>query len=146
MSTQSNGQGSNGNGNKPIVEAVSAGAVDPAGVHILSTEGMIRRPSQSPATEFIIATEVGILHRLRHENPGKTFYPANERAVCAYMKVTTLPKVHAALRLMQHRITVAPDIAARARRSIERMVAIGGGQTPHTPLSPAPEPAADPGE
>jgi hypothetical protein len=62
------------------------------------------------------------------------------------MKVTTLPKVHAALRLMQHRITVAPKIAARARRAIERMVAIGGSQTPHTPLSPAPEPAADPGE
>jgi hypothetical protein len=46
---------------------------------------------------------------------------------------------------MQHRITVAPDVAARARRAIERMVSIGG-QTPHTPLSPAPEPAADPGE
>jgi quinolinate synthase len=128
-----------------VVEAVSAGAVDPNGVHILSTEGMIRRPAQSPATEFIIATEVGILHRLRRENPSKTFYPANERAVCAYMKVTTLPKVRDALRFMQHRITVDPDIAQRARRAIERMVAIGG-QTPHTPLSPAPEPAADPGE
>jgi quinolinate synthase len=128
-----------------VVEAVSAGDVDPNGVHILSTEGMIRRPAQSPATEFIIATEVGILHRLRRENPGKTFYPANARAVCAYMKVTTLPKVHAALRLMQHRITVDPEIARRARGAIERMVAIGG-QTPHTPLSPAPEPAADPGE
>jgi quinolinate synthase len=128
-----------------VVEAVSAGAVDPNGVHILSTEGMIRRPAQSPATEFIIATEVGILHRLRRENPAKTFYPANERAVCAYMKVTTLPKVHDALRFMQHRITVDPDIAQRARRAIERMVAIGG-QTPHTPLSPAPEPVADPGE
>jgi quinolinate synthase len=128
-----------------VVEAVSAGAVDPAGVHILSTEGMIRRPAQSPADEFIIATEVGILHRLRRENPSKTFYPANERAVCAYMKVTTLPKVRDALRFMQHRITVAPEVAQRARRAIERMVAIGG-QTPHTPLSPAPEPAADPGE
>jgi quinolinate synthase len=128
-----------------VVEAVSAGAVDPNGVHILSTEGMIRRPAQSPATEFIIATEVGILHRLRRENPAKTFYPANERAVCAYMKVTTLPKVHDALRFMQHRITVDPVIAQRARRAIERMVAIGG-QTPHTPLSPAPEPVADPGE
>jgi quinolinate synthase len=128
-----------------VVEAVSAGAVDPNGVHILSTEGMIRRPAQSPATEFIIATEVGILHRLRRENPRKTFYPANERAVCAYMKVTTLPKVHDALRFMQHRISVDPAIAQRARRAIERMVAIGG-QTPHTPLSPAPEPAADPGE
>jgi len=128
-----------------VVEAVSAGDVDPAGVQILSTEGMIRRPAQSPASEFIIATEVGILHRLRRENPGKSFYPANERAVCAFMKVTTLPKVHSALRHLQYRITVDPSVAARARLAIERMVAIGG-QTPHTPLSPAPAPAADPGE
>src|SRR6266550_5786217 len=56
------------------VEAVSAGAVDPEGVQILSTEGMINRPRISDADEFIVATEVGILHRLRRENPGKTFY------------------------------------------------------------------------
>jgi quinolinate synthase len=128
-----------------VVEAVSAGDIDPEGVQILSTEGMIRRPAASPASEFIIATEVGILHRLRRENPAKTFYAANERAVCAYMKVTTLDKVAAALRKMQHRITVPPDIASRARRAIERMVAIGG-QQPHTSLSPAPDAADDPGE
>ena len=85
-----------------VVDAVSAGAIDGAGVQILSTEGMIRRPAASPADEFIVATEVGILHRLRRENPAKTFYPANERAVCAYMKVTTLPKVVAALERLQH--------------------------------------------
>jgi quinolinate synthase len=128
-----------------VVEAVSAGDIDPEGVQILSTEGMIRRPAASPASEFIIATEVGILHRLRRENPAKTFYPANERAVCAYMKVTTLDKVATALRKMQHRITVPPDVASRARRAIERMVAIGG-QQPHTSLSPAPDAADDPGE
>jgi quinolinate synthase len=112
-----------------VVEAVSAGDIDPDGVQILSTEGMIRRPAQSESDEFIVATEVGILHRLRRENPEKTFYAANERAVCAYMKVTTLPKVLTSLQLMQHRITVPADIAKRARRAIERMVAIGG-QTP----------------
>ncbi|MBM3906981.1 MAG: quinolinate synthase NadA [Gemmatimonadetes bacterium] len=123
-----------------VVEAVSAGDVDPEGVHILSTEGMIKRPGESTAEAFIVATEVGILHRLRRAYPGKQFFAANERASCAYMKVTTLPKVRDALRHLQHRITVAPDIADRARMAIERMVAIGGG---------APAPASegvDPGE
>lgn len=123
-----------------VVEAVSAGDVDPRGVHILSTEGMIRRPAESEASTFIIATEVGILHRLRRAYPGKQFFAANERASCAYMKVTTLPKVRDALLYMQHRITVSPDIAARARLAIERMVAIGGG----VPV-PAGE-GVDPGE
>jgi quinolinate synthase len=125
------------------VEAVSSGAVSAEGVQILSTEGMIRRPAISDAEEFIVATEVGILHRLRRENPNKRFIPANEHAVCAFMKVTTLPKVLASLQHMQHRITVDPGIAARARLAIERMVSLGG--TP-TPLSLDPATAEDPGE
>jgi quinolinate synthase len=125
-----------------VVEAVSAGAVDPEGVQILSTEGMIRRPEISDADTFIVATETGILHRLQKANPDKRFIAANRAAVCAYMKVTTLPKVVRALERMEHRITVAPDVAARARRAIERMVAIGG----QTPLSPVPEHTEDPGE
>jgi quinolinate synthase len=125
-----------------VLEALSAGDVDPEGVQILSTEGMIKRPALTETNDFIVATEVGILHRLRRENPAKTFYAANERAVCTYMKVTTLPKVRDALRYMQHPITVPPDIAPRARLSIERMIAIGGQQ----PLSPVPETTADPGE
>lgn len=125
-----------------VVEAMSAGDIDPTGVQILSTEGMIKRPKSSPNDEFIVATEVGILHRLRRENPSKTFYPANPDAVCAFMKVTTLPKVLNSLQRMEHRITVPAPIAARARLAIERMVAIGG----QTPLSPAPQAAEDPGE
>ena len=123
-----------------VVEAVSAGDVDPEGVHILSTEGMIKRPGVSGADTFIVATEVGILHRLEKAYPGKRFHAANERASCAYMKVTTLPKVLAALERLQHRITVPDDVAAKARRAIERMVAIGGG----APV--APSPGVDPGE
>jgi quinolinate synthase len=125
-----------------VVEAVSAGDVDPVGVQILSTEGMIRRPAISNADEFIVATEVGILHRLRRENPNKTFYPANEHAVCAFMKVTTLPKVLSSLQRLEHRITVPEEIASRARLAIERMVAIGGQR----PLSPVPQASEDPGE
>ncbi len=123
-----------------VVEAISAGDVDAEGAHILSTEGMINRPAKSGASEFIVATEVGILHRLRRAYPEKTFYAANERASCAYMKVTTLPKVLASLHHMQHRITVPEDIASRARLAIERMVSIGGN-------SPAQAgPGVDPGE
>jgi quinolinate synthase len=125
-----------------VVEAVSAGDIDPDGVQILSTEGMIRRPEISDSTTFIVATETGILHRLRKANPDRTFIAANDRAVCAYMKVTTLPKVLESLEHLQHRITVSPDVAGRARRAIERMVAIGG----QSPLSPAPERTEDPGE
>src|SRR5471030_2020504 len=110
-----------------VLEAMSAGDVDPEGVQILSTEVMIRRPAQSPADEFIVATEVGILHRLRRENPSKRFFAANERASCAYMKVTTLTKVRDSLLYNQFPITVPPAIANRARLAIERMVAIGGG-------------------
>ena len=122
-----------------VVEAVSAGDVDPEGVHILSTEGMINRPGQSDAKSFIVATEVGILHRLERAYPGKKFYAANERASCAYMKVTTLPKVLEALERLEHRITVPADVAAKAKLAIERMVSIGGSSTP-------PGPGVDPGE
>jgi quinolinate synthase len=122
----------------PVVEAISAGAIDADNVHILSTEGMIQRPSQTDQDTFIVATEIGILHRLRRANPTKHFIAANDRAQCAYMKVTTLPKVRDALLHLQHRITVPDDIAARARISIERMVSIGGnsGVSPFGPEDP----------
>jgi quinolinate synthase len=121
-----------------VLDAVSSGAVSSRKLQILSTEGMIKRPAQTSDREFIVATEIGILHRLRRENPDKVFYAANDRASCAYMKVTTLPKVLHALETMTHHITVDPAIARRARRAIDRMVAIGG--------NPATAPTADPGE
>ena len=102
---------------------------------------MIMRPAGSPAREFIVATEVGILHRLRRAYPDKTFYAANERASCAYMKVTTMPKLLEALVKDQHRITVDPAIGVRAKRAIDRMVSIGSS-TPSTPRGPG----VDPGE
>ena len=126
-----------------VIEAMSAGDIDSSGVQILSTEGMIKRPKESRANEFIVATEVGILHRLRRENPGKKFFAANERASCAYMKVTTLPKVLKSLELNQYPITVPREIADRARGAIERMIAIGGRSGPA--LSPVPD-TIDPGE
>jgi len=126
-----------------VIEAMSAGDIDADGVQILSTEGMIKRPRESSADDFIVATEIGILHRLRRENPGKRFFAANERASCAYMKVTTLPKVLRSLQTMQYPISVPADVAARARGAIERMIAIGGRSGPA--LSPVPA-TIDPGE
>jgi quinolinate synthase len=92
---------------------------------ILSTEKMIDYARRSPKERFLVATETGIIHRLEREAPGKRFEPVREDAVCRYMKVTTLDDVRDALLHMQHRITVDPDTAAKARLAIERMVAIG---------------------
>jgi len=93
-------------------------------VHILSTEGMIKHARQSQAHEFIVATEVGILHRLKKETSGKTFYPANERAICEYMKKITLDKVLHSLQEEIYEIRVPEPTASKARRAIERMLAI----------------------
>jgi quinolinate synthase len=92
------------------------------GLHILSTEGMMRRTNQSTANEFIIATETGVLHRMRKACPAKTFHAISEDTICRYMKLITVDKVLHALRHMQHQVTVAPEIAARARGAIDRML------------------------
>ena len=92
--------------------------------HILSTEGMINFAKDSPKSRFLVATETGILHRLNKEAPGKRFEAVSERAICKYMKMITLENLHASLRYWKHEVTVEPEIAARARGAIERMVAI----------------------
>jgi quinolinate synthase len=92
--------------------------------HILSTEGMINFAKDSPKSRFLVATETGILHRLNKEAPGKRFEAVSERAICKYMKMITLEKLHASLRDWKHEVTVEPEIATRARGAIERMVAI----------------------
>ena len=93
---------------------------------VASTEGMVRRAAESPARTFIVATEVGILHRMRQQSPGKRFLPASEDAVSPYMKRITLEKVARALERMSPRVTVPEEVAARARRALDRMVAITG--------------------
>jgi quinolinate synthase len=118
-----------------LLDASSSGELDPKGLQVLSTEGMLRRPRYSGSNEFIVATEVGILHRLRKAHPEKQFFAADERASCRFMKVTTLPKVLNALRTMEPRITVPVEIADRARLAIERMIEIGG--SPIAPCAPA---------
>ena len=90
----------------------------------LSTGGMCRFARESSAQEFIVGTEIGILHRLRKENPGKTFYPVSERIVCPNMKKTTLENLAESLRAMKTEVMVPDDIAHRARRAIEAMLAV----------------------
>ncbi|MFQ6132595.1 MAG: quinolinate synthase NadA [Armatimonadota bacterium] len=91
----------------------------------LSTAGICKRAQESPAETLVIGTEVGILHRLRRESPGKRFLPATKRAVCPNMKLGTLEKVLWCLEDMENEITVEEDIRQRAKRAIDRMVAIG---------------------
>jgi quinolinate synthase len=91
---------------------------------LLSTGQMLKFAKQSDAKKFIVATETGIIHTLKKENPGKEFFPATTRAVCPNMKRITLDKVLWSLEDMHYKITVPADIAARAKKSLEKMVAI----------------------
>jgi quinolinate synthase len=93
--------------------------------HILSTEGMIRFARSSSKERFLVATETGILHRLAKEAPEKRFEAVSERAICKYMKMITLEKLRDSLRDEKFAVTVPEETAARARRALERMVAIG---------------------
>jgi quinolinate synthase len=93
--------------------------------HILSTEGMVTYAERSGARSFLVATEVGILHRLEQRAPGKRFVPVNREAICQYMKLTTLEKIRDSLRGGVYEIDVPADVAAKARVALERMVAIG---------------------
>jgi len=92
---------------------------------VLSTGGMCRYASGSPASTLLIGTETGILFRLGQENPGKRFVPVTEDAVCPNMKRITLEKIRHALEELTHPITVPEDTAHAARAALERMLALG---------------------
>ncbi len=88
----------------------------------LSTEGMIKHIRQSPAPEFAVGTELGILHRLNKDFSDKKFYPVNPEALCAFMKTITLDNVIQSLETMSPEIRVPAEIADRARGAIDRML------------------------
>ncbi len=110
-----------------LIYAIGQGDIPAEGVHIASTERMIQLVKERPATEFIIATETGIMHRMEQLAPDKHFFAADRGAVCAYMKTITLESTRDALLKYQFHVTVAPAIAERARASLDRMVALGPG-------------------
>ncbi len=91
---------------------------------VASTEKMCRYVQNTVQTDFIVATENGIIHRLKKENPAKNFYPAADAAVCPNMKRITLEKVLWSLQDLSFEITLSPDIMDKARLSIERMLQI----------------------
>ena len=88
----------------------------------LSTEGMLRHIGESEASEFAVGTELGIMHQLHKKFPAKTFHPVNPDAVCAFMKTITLDKVILSLETLRPQITVPAEIAAKAKRAIDRML------------------------
>ncbi len=92
---------------------------------VLSTGGMLRFARETDAKEVIIGTEIGILHRLRKENPGKRFFPASEQAICPRMKLITLERVLWSLEEMTPEVKVPEDIRIKAKRAVDRMMAIG---------------------
>jgi len=94
--------------------------------HICSTSQMLVRAKASPAKRFIIATEVGLVKRMRREFPGKEFIPALESALCEQMKKHDLEKLYLALRDVEHVVCVPPEVATKARAATERMLEISG--------------------
>jgi len=97
---------------------------------VTSTSGMVRFCRESPAAEFIIATEIGILHQLKTNSPKKQFYPATELADCPNMKLNNLEKMLWALEDMSPQMTVPGEIAERAKLAIDQMVSIGWKREP----------------
>ena len=89
---------------------------------ILSTGQMLRFAGKSDAKQFIIATEKGIIHTLKKQNPEAEFIAASDRAICPNMKLISPAKIIAALEDMQYKITVPQDIRTRAKKALDRMV------------------------
>jgi len=108
----------------PMMYDMAAGNYKNHQVQILSTEGMMNHVSKSDSQQFVVATETGILYRMRQKNPEKTFIPASENAECEYMKMITLDKVYRSLYDEKYEVKVPKKIADKASLSIERMLSI----------------------
>lgn len=89
-----------------------------------STSQMCTHVKSSTTHQFIIATELGILHRLQRENPGKTFIPAYEGAWCVNMRLNTLQRIYLALKEDRYRVEVPKNIARKAKAPLEKMFEI----------------------
>ena len=108
----------------PMMYDIATGNYKNHQVQILSTEGMMNHVSKSDSQQFVVATETGILYRMRQQNPQKKFIPASENAECEYMKMITLDKVYRSLYDEKYEVKVAKKIADKARLAIERMLSI----------------------
>ncbi|HYL66762.1 MAG TPA: quinolinate synthase NadA [Nitrosopumilaceae archaeon] len=107
-----------------VMYDVASGDYGNRQVQILSTEGMMNHAKDSSSKKFVVATETGILYRMRKQNPDKEFIPISENAVCKYMKMITLDKVYASIKEEKYEVKVPKNIAQKAQLAIERMLAI----------------------
>jgi quinolinate synthase len=110
---------------KLVVHPECAPEVSALADAVESTSGMIRFCREDDAREYLIGTELGMLHRLAKDCPGKVFYPVTELTVCPNMKMTTLDKVLTALHNEGPVISVDPETRAKALRAVQRMVEVG---------------------
>ena len=90
--------------------------------YMYSTSGILRHAKESSKKQFVIATEVGTLHKLRKDNPDKEFIPVSDKIVCQYMKLSTLETVYEALRDEKFEVKIASEIAERALEPITKML------------------------
>ena len=104
---------------------VGAGVVPETRTRILSTSGMVTAAKETTARKVLVATETGMLNQLTKANPLVLFEPVNRAAVCKYMKMITPAKLLRSLRDGTDVVDVPPEIADKARLSVERMIAIG---------------------
>jgi len=108
----------------PMLYDIAAGSYNERQVQILSTEGMMNHVQNSGSNDFVVATETGILYRMKQQNPTKNFVPASVKAECEFMKMITLDKVYDSLLNEKYEVKVPKNIADKARLAIERMLAI----------------------
>ena len=108
----------------PMLYDIASGSYKNRQVQVLSTEGMMNYAKNSSSSEFVVATETGILYRMKQQNPEKTFVPASDKAECQYMKMITLDKVYDSLVNEEYEVRVPKNIALKAKLSIDRMLSI----------------------
>src|SRR4030042_586538 len=92
---------------------------------VLSTSGMIKFAGREDVQEMIVGTEMGIIYRLRKENPGKKFIPVSEQAICPNMKLITLEKILWSLEEMATEVKVPEKIRLKAKAAVDRMLVVG---------------------
>jgi quinolinate synthase len=107
---------------KVVVHPECTGDVIALADAVASTSGILRHCRESRDREFIIGTEVALLHRLRNENPEKLFYPASPLADCPNMKLNTLEKMVWSLEDMAYEVTVPEEVAGKARQALQQML------------------------
>ena len=92
---------------------------------VLSTSGMCKYARRDEVREMVVGTEMGIIHRLKKENPGKKFIPISEQAICPNMKSITLEKVLWSLQEMSPEVKVSEEIRLRAKAAVDKMLQVG---------------------